>query len=88
MKNQYPSYFGEITVIEKVLEYLNTGRGEEMTEEMYRCSYAQSLFAGKQTMELNSQYHTPEEIVRIMSEITGEELDFINAIKQLFNVKI
>ena len=62
-------------MIEKVLEYLNTGRGEEMTEEMNRCSYAQSLLAGKQTMELNSQYHTPEAIVRIMSEITGEELD-------------
>ncbi len=62
-------------MIEKVLEYLNTGRGEEMTEEMYRCSHAQSLLAGKQTMELNNHYHTPEEIVRIMSEITGEELD-------------
>jgi len=74
-EDQYLFYFGGITVIEKVLEYLNTGRGEEMTEEMNRCSYAQSLLAGKQTMELNSQYHTPEAIVRIMSEITGEELD-------------
>ncbi len=34
-------------MIEKVLDYLNTGRGEEMTEE----------------------------IVRMMSELTGEELD-------------
>ena len=58
-EDQYLFYFGGITVIEKVLEYLNTGRGEEMTEEMNTCSYAQSLLAGKQTMELNSQYHTP-----------------------------
>ena len=61
--------------IEMVLEYLNTGRGEEMTEELYGCSLKQSQLALKQTMELNNQYHTPEEIVRIMSEITGEELD-------------
>lgn len=46
-----------------------------MTEELYGCSQKQSQLALKQTMELNNQYHTPEEIVRIMSEITGEELD-------------
>ena len=62
-------------MIEKVLEYLNTGRSREMTEEMHRCSLAQSQLAIKQTMELNHQYHTPEEIVRRMSELTGEELD-------------
>ncbi len=64
-----------IKVIEKVLEYLNTGRSREMTEEMRKCSLAQSQLAIKQTMELNNQYHTPEEIVCIMSEITGEKLD-------------
>ena len=62
-------------MIEKVLEYLNTGRGEEMTDEMNMCSRAQSQLAIKQTMELNNRYHTPEEIVSIMSEITGEKLD-------------
>ena len=35
----------------------------------------QSQAAIKQTMELNTKYHTPEEIVRIMSELTGEEVD-------------
>ena len=64
-----------IKVIEKVLEYLNTGRSREMTDEMRKCSLAQSQLAIKQTMELNNQYHTPEEIVCIMSEITGEKLD-------------
>jgi aryl-alcohol dehydrogenase-like predicted oxidoreductase len=62
-------------MIEKVLDYLNTGRGEEMTEEMSRCSLKQSQLAIKQTMKLNNEYHTPEEIVRMMSELTGEELD-------------
>ena len=62
-------------MIDKVLEYLNTGRGEEMTEEMSRCSLEQSQLAIKQTMELNNRYHTPEEIVRIMSELTGEKID-------------
>ena len=51
-------------MIEKVLDYLNTGRGEEMTEEMSRCSLQQSQLAIKQTMKLNNQYHTPEEIVQ------------------------
>lgn len=50
-------------MIEKVLEYLNTGRGEEMTDEMNMCSRAQSQLAIKQTMELNNRFHTPEEIV-------------------------
>ena len=62
-------------MIEKVLEYLNTGRGEEMTEEMNRCVLAQCQLAIKQTMQLNNQYHTPEEIVQIMSALTGETLD-------------
>ncbi len=62
-------------MIEKVLEYLNTGHGEEMTEELSRCSLEQSQLAIKQTMDLNNQYHTPEEIIRIMSELTGGELD-------------
>ena len=42
---------------------------------MLECSMRQSQAAIKQTMELNTKYHTPEEIVRIMSELTGEEVD-------------
>ena len=62
-------------MLDKVLEYLNTGRGEEMTEEMAQCSLAQSQLAIRQTMELNTRYHTPEEIVRLMSELTGSKVD-------------
>ncbi len=56
--------------VEEILEYLNSDRIEDMTEEMHECSRRQSQAAIKQTMELNTKYHTPEEIVRIMSELT------------------
>ena len=61
--------------VEEILEYLNSDRIVEMTEEMHACSLQQSQNAIRQTMELNTKYHTPEEIVRIMSELTGEEVD-------------
>jgi hypothetical protein len=61
--------------IEEILEYLNSDRIEDMTEEMHECFMRQSQAAIKQTMELNTKYHTPEEIVRIMSELTGEAVD-------------
>ena len=60
--------------VEKVLEYLNSGRGEEMPEEIYAISYAQSQEAIRVTMLLNNAYHTPEEIIDIMSDLTGEEI--------------
>lgn len=62
-------------MIEKVLEYQRAGRGEEMTEEMNMASLAQTEKAMQQTAVLNNAYHTREEIVRMMSEITGEEVD-------------
>jgi len=62
-------------MIHTVLEYLNSGRGEAMTEEMNRCILRTCQETQKKTMELNSRYHTPEEIVGIMSEITGEQVD-------------
>ena len=61
--------------VEEILEYLNSDRVEDMTEEMHECSMRQSQAAIKQTMELNTKYHTPEEIVSIMTELTGEEVD-------------
>ena len=61
--------------IEEVLKYLNADRVSEMTEEMHACSLRQSQAAIRQTMELNTKYHTPEEIVGIMSELTGEAVD-------------
>lgn len=62
-------------MIETVLEFLNSGRGELMTEEMNRCVLRTCQETLKLTMELNSRYHTPEEIVGLMSQITGETID-------------
>ena len=62
-------------MIETVLTWLNTGRGSEMTDEMNRCVLQTCQETLRKTMELNSRYHTPEEIVTIMSEITGQQIN-------------
>lgn len=62
-------------LLQKVLEYLNSGHGEEMPPELSARSSQQSQEAIKQTMKLNNQYHEQEEIIRIMSELTGQQLD-------------
>ena len=62
-------------MIETVLTWLNSGRGSEMTEEMNQCVLRTCQDTLKKTMELNTRYHTPEEIVQIMSDITGEQID-------------
>jgi len=64
-----------MTSIEEVLEYLNSDRVADMTPEMHACSLRQSQNAIRQTMELNTKYHTQAEIVEIMSELTGETVD-------------
>ena len=62
-------------MLDTVLSYLNSGRGEELTEEMNRCILDTCQNTLVSTMELNNQYHTPEEIIRLMSEITGSQID-------------
>lgn len=62
-------------MIEAVLNLLNSGRGDALTEDMNQCILQTCQETLKKTMELNNQYHTPEEIVQIMSEITGERVD-------------
>lgn len=62
-------------MIHTVLNYLNAGRGEEMTEEMNQCVLKTCQETLMKTMELNNRYHTPEQIVQLMSEITGEQID-------------
>ena len=62
-------------MIDTVLSYLNSGRSDELTAEMNQCILDTCQETLKKTMELNNQYHTPKEIIQIMSEITGEEID-------------
>lgn len=61
--------------LDDVLEYFNTGRGEELTDEMSARVLQQCQNAIKKTFHLNTQYHTPEEIVEIMSDLIGMKLD-------------
>ena len=62
-------------MLSMVLSYLNSGRGEEMTEEMDQCVLQTCQETLKKLMDLNTRYHTPEEIVQIMSDITGSPID-------------
>ena len=62
-------------MIDTVLSYLNSGRGDELTDEMNACILSTCQETLRRTMDLNNRYHTPEEIVSIMSGITGEQID-------------
>ena len=43
--------------------------------ELHRAFHAFSQEALKLTAELNGKYHTPEEVRRIMAELTASEID-------------
>ena len=49
--------------------------GEIVTETMLKQFHKFSQEALKITMEINNKYHTPEELVELFSELTGEEVD-------------
>lgn len=52
------------------------GFREDAPEDAERAAYANELFqeAIRLGMELNNQYHTPEEIREIMGRLTGKEI--------------
>ena len=62
-------------MIDAVLEYLNAGILRENKEDISRCLLETCQETLKKTMSLNNRYHTPEEIIEIMSDITGTEID-------------
>lgn len=61
-----------MTIQDVISSYYN-----EDTENEACSAYADTLYqeALRVTMELNNQYHTPEEIREIMSCLTGEKID-------------
>ena len=63
------------TLLEQVLEMLNSGRGDDLTPEMNACILKTCQEALQLTMELNQRYHTPEEIRQLMEKITRREVD-------------
>lgn len=60
---------------QEFLDFMKTGEtvtaGSPVHEVMHRLSQE----AIRITLDLNSRYHTPEEIVALMSELTGREVD-------------
>lgn len=61
--------------VSEMLEHLN--RGEKITggSALHQCMTRQAHVALRLTAELNSGYHTPEEIRQIFSELIGKPVD-------------
>lgn len=59
-------------------EFLNRmNQGEEVTagSELHQYTYQLSNEAMKITAELNNGYHTPDEVIRLLSKLTGKQID-------------
>jgi acetyltransferase-like isoleucine patch superfamily enzyme len=54
---------------------MNSGKKVTGGSEVHLCMHRLSQEAIRLTSKLNNSYHTPEEIVEIMSEITGTKVD-------------
>lgn len=61
--------------LKEFLKRLNEGEYIEGGSELHRFMHKVSLEAIKITSEINSSYHTPEEIRMLMTELTGSEID-------------
>lgn len=60
---------------EDFLTILNSGREIEAGSEVHRYMHELSQEAIRLTAQINSGYHTGEEIVALMAQITGREVD-------------
>lgn len=61
--------------VEQYLEEMKPGKVVEGGSEAHLVMHEMSQKALQITMELNNKYHTHEEIIQLMSELTGEEVD-------------
>ena len=61
--------------LNKFLKYMESGAEIEAGSEAHLCMHKLSQEAIRLTTELNGSYHTNEEIVEIMCEITGRRVD-------------
>ena len=61
--------------LEQFLSVMNSGQTVKANSEAHLFMHAASQEALKLTAELNSRYHTPEEILDIMSLLTGRPVD-------------
>lgn len=61
--------------VPEFLDCMNAGRTVAAGSEAHRVMHRLSQEAIRITMRLNTEYHTPEEIVALMRELTGREVD-------------
>lgn len=59
----------------QLLEHLDKGLPLQAGTELHSCMTGYSQEALRITTRLNSLYHTPEEIIQLMSELTGKPVD-------------
>lgn len=60
---------------QEFVEYMNTGKTVTAGSPVHGAMHRLSQEAIRLTMQLNSVYHTQEEIVALMSELTGRKVD-------------
>lgn len=61
--------------INQFRKYMSENTYVETNSEIFKMFHKLSQEALKITNELNNKYHTPEEIVEIMSKLTGKKVD-------------
>lgn len=61
--------------LNEYITYLQSGKPIMAGSPIHEYIHQQSQEALKNTIELNTTYHTPEEIVSLMSTITGKQVD-------------
>ena len=61
--------------LQEFIQEMNSGKKVKANSELHIKMQELSQEALKITSELNSNYHTPEEIRAIMSQLTGKEID-------------
>ena len=57
------------------LEYMNSGKQVTAESNVHQIMHELSQEAIRITMEINSRYHTPDEINALMSELIGEPVE-------------
>lgn len=61
--------------LQAFLDHMNSGKTIKGSSEAHLCMCALSQEALRRTAELNGAYHTPEEVRRIFSALTGRPVD-------------
>lgn len=61
--------------LQAFLDHMNSGKNIKGGSEAHLCMCALSQEALQRTAELNGAYHTPEEVRRIFSALTGRPVD-------------